>query len=100
LVAPPDRWTEVEKEAKEQLVGFFDPAHGGPFGNGWPFGRGPDPADLLRELNRVQGIDRVASAEITTTSGLPLGVLPLDGMVCAEVQDITVSVSGEGDEAR
>jgi hypothetical protein len=100
LVAPPDRWAEVEKEAKEHLVGFFDPAHGGPFGNGWPFGRGPDPADLLRELNRVQGIDRVASAEITTTSGLPLGVLPLDGMVCAEVQDITVSVSGEGDEAR
>jgi hypothetical protein len=96
LVAPPERWAEVEQGAKERLVSFFDQAHGGPFGTGWPFGRRPDQADVLRVLHAVPGIDRVASVAITTHDGLPPAELPWDGMVSAEETDISVTVVAEG----
>lgn len=96
LVAPPELWARVEQKAKERLVEFFDQARGGPLGTGWPFGRRPDQADLLRVLNKVPGIDRVVSTDITTLDGPPLVELPLDGMVCADEADISVTVGGEG----
>jgi predicted phage baseplate assembly protein len=96
LEAPPELWAQVERKARERLVEFFDQARGGPFGTGWPFGRRPDEADLLRVLNKVPGIDRVVSVDITTTDGLPLVQLPLDGMVCADEADVSVTVGGEG----
>ncbi|WP_461189954.1 baseplate J/gp47 family protein [Arthrobacter sp. Z4-13] len=96
LEALPELWAQVEQGATARLTEFFDQAHGGPFGAGWPFGRHPDQADLLRVLNRVPGIDRVVSVDITGIDGSPLVELPFDGIVCAEEAHISVNVGGEG----
>ncbi|MGY1701252.1 hypothetical protein [Geodermatophilus sp. SYSU D00766] len=96
LVAPPERWAEVEDSARTSLVDFFDPVTGGPDRSGWPFGRVPTPADLLRVLSQVAGLDRVAVATVTRVDGDRLEELPDDGMVCAEPGHVTVVVTAEG----
>jgi hypothetical protein len=96
LIARPESWAEVEQAARERLVAFFDPEHGGPSGSGWPFGRRPTTTDLLRVLHGVHGIERIAEARVTGPGGAPMGEVPPDGMVCAEAAAITVTVSGEG----
>jgi hypothetical protein len=77
-------------------VDFFDPVTGGPDRSGWPFGRVPTAADLLRVLSQVAGLDRVAVATITRVDGHRLEELPDDGMVCAEPGDVAVVVTAEG----
>jgi hypothetical protein len=95
LVAPRDRLADVEDAAKQALVRLFDPVDGGPGGSGgsgWPFGRRPTPTDLLRVLDGIPGLDRVDTPQITAIEG-PLDRIPADGLVCAEVTDITVAVT-------
>ncbi|ROP28320.1 putative phage baseplate assembly protein [Couchioplanes caeruleus] len=92
LVAPADRLAEVERAADDALTTLFDPIAGGPDGTGWPFGRRPVPADLLRTLSTIAGVDRVESVEITPRGGVSLDRMPADGLACAEVTDIAVVV--------
>lgn len=96
LIGPPESWADIEQAARDRLVGFFDPASGGPHGTGWAFGRRPNTSDLLRELHQIRGISRIAAVKITPLDDSPEHAMPGDGMVCAEVEDIMVTVSGEG----
>jgi hypothetical protein len=45
----------------EALNAFLNPLTGGPTGTGWPFGRGVYRAEILQVINRVPGVDYVAS---------------------------------------
>jgi hypothetical protein len=96
LITPPRSRAEVEQTARERLVRFFDPEHGGPHGSGWPFGRLPNDVDVLRLLGQVPGIDRIAAVGINFGADVRNASMPPEGMVCAEPADIAVMVSGEG----
>jgi hypothetical protein len=93
VIARPDRVAEVEHAAKDALVLLLDPVLGGRDGAGWPFGRRPTEGDLLRVLDRVPGLDRVLSVDITAPGGGRLQAVPLDGLVCAELGDIHLVVA-------
>jgi hypothetical protein len=98
LIAPPESWTEAEHAAKERLVAFFDPEHGGPHGTGWEFARWPAQSDVLRLLRQLPGLDRIAAVHITGPDGTQAAELAPDGMVCAEPAHITVTARAEGRE--
>ena len=50
---------EVEAAAREALMKFFHPLHGGPEGSGWPLGRDVFLSDVASILERVKGVDYV-----------------------------------------
>lgn len=87
LGAPPERWAAVEQDATAALTALFDPVTGGPDGTGWPFGRRPTPADVLRALAPVGGVERVVEVSVDVPE-----TFPVDGLVCA--QDLSVVVTG------
>ncbi|WP_341358342.1 hypothetical protein V5H98_11130 [Georgenia sp. M64] len=87
LGAPPERWAAVEQDATTALAALFDPVTGGPDGTGWPFGRRPTTADVLRALAPVGGVERVVEVSVDVPEAFPV-----DGLVCA--QDLSVVVTG------
>jgi hypothetical protein len=87
LGAPPEMWAEVEQDATAALTALFDPVTGGPEGTGWPFGRRPTRADVLRAVAPVGGVERVAEVSVDVPE-----TFPMDGLVCT--QDISVVVTG------
>jgi predicted phage baseplate assembly protein len=87
LGGPPERWAAVEQDAAAALTALFDPVTGGPDGTGWPFGRRPTPADVLRALAPVGGVERVVEVSVDVP-----GTFPVDGLACA--QDLSVVVTG------
>jgi hypothetical protein len=68
-VAPkPDAAAEsVRDAAVKALLDYFDPLHGGPDGQGWPFGRDIFVSDMYSILYRVPGVLYIAR----TVSGTP-----------------------------
>ncbi|WP_447925163.1 baseplate J/gp47 family protein [Georgenia muralis] len=87
LGAPPERWAAVEQDAAAALTALFDPITGGPDGTGWPFGRRPTTADVLRALAPVAGVERVVEVSVDVPDAFPV-----DGLACA--QDLSVVVTG------
>ena len=41
------------------LTGFLDPLHGGPEGNGWPFGRPVYRSEIMKVIDGAEGVDYV-----------------------------------------
>jgi predicted phage baseplate assembly protein len=54
----------VQSDAVERLAEFLHPLTGGPRRTGWPFGRDVYQADVLRELDLVDGVDHVVQIEL------------------------------------
>ncbi len=66
--------TEVRSAAHQRLQAFLHPLTGGPDGDGWPFGRKPERADLLAVLAATPGVDHVrwmSFQETPASDGLP-----------------------------
>lgn len=87
LFAARARLAAVEKAARDAITTLLHPVAGGPDGTGWPFGRRPVRADLLRALDPVAGIDRIDQAEVALEGELPPG-----GLAWADLTDIAVVV--------
>jgi hypothetical protein len=62
--------SEVERRATGALENFFHPLTGGEDGRGWAFGRDVQLSEVFAALQRVDGVDYVASAEFVGAPGL------------------------------
>lgn len=65
----------VAQRAHDALAAYFDPAHGGDDGHGWPLGRAPavdDVAARLIDLEGLEGIDDLALFERSSRGDEPL----------------------------
>jgi predicted phage baseplate assembly protein len=49
----------VKADVKEKVKRLVNPLHGGPKGDGWPFGRAVGKADLYPVVEGVEGVDRI-----------------------------------------
>jgi len=66
--------TQLRNSIGKALRDYLDPLHGGPEGDGWPFGRDVYVSELYRLLEKVPGVDYVTA--ITLSSTLPAGGAP------------------------
>jgi hypothetical protein len=62
--------SEVERRAAKALEDFFHPLTGGEDGQGWAFGRDVQLSEVFAVLQRVPGVDYVASAEFVGSPGV------------------------------
>ncbi|MGQ0778527.1 MAG: hypothetical protein ACT4NY_29640 [Pseudonocardiales bacterium] len=60
--APP---RDALEQARDLLVAFFDPLHGGAEGNGWPFGQSVYVSEVYAVLERADLIDYVEGVTLT-----------------------------------
>jgi hypothetical protein len=58
----------VKADVKEKVKTLLNPLHGGPKGEGWPFGRAVGKADLYPVVEGVDGVDRIADLMIVDES--------------------------------
>ena len=58
----------VKADVKEKVKTLLNPLHGGPKGEGWPFGRAVGKADLYPVVEGVDGVDRIADLIIIDES--------------------------------
>jgi hypothetical protein len=63
---------EVERRARETLLEFFHPLHGGPDRRGWPMGRDVHTSDVASLLEAVEGVDHVRQLALLV-DGVPSG---------------------------
>jgi predicted phage baseplate assembly protein len=56
--------TKLEHAALAALYRYFHPVHGGPDGDGWPFGRAVAPGEAYAILNRVPGVEAVEDVRL------------------------------------
>jgi predicted phage baseplate assembly protein len=54
----------VKADVKERVRRLLNPLHGGPKGEGWPFGRAVGKADLYPMVEGVEGVDRITDLVI------------------------------------
>jgi predicted phage baseplate assembly protein len=54
----------VKADVKEKVKRLVNPLHGGPKGDGWPFGRAVGKADLYPVVEGVDGVDRITDLVI------------------------------------
>ena len=88
-----DGVAQVEKEVRSAIVRFLHPMDGGAGGLGWPFARRPWPSDVQRVAAAVAGVDRVVDVVIAARdAGADLDRLGADALVCAEEDDICLTV--------
>ena len=62
----------VERRARKALEAFLQPLHGGPGGEGWPFGRDVYRSDVAAVLESVEGVDYVEEV-LLLRDGVPQG---------------------------
>jgi hypothetical protein len=62
----------VERRAREALLEFFHPLHGGPDRRGWPMGRDVHTSDVASLLESVEGVDHVRQLALLL-DGVPSG---------------------------
>ncbi|HWQ15204.1 MAG TPA: putative baseplate assembly protein [Roseiflexaceae bacterium] len=51
--------TSVAEAAARKLLRFLNPLHGGPQGDGWPFGRALYLSDIYNQLQGLPGLDQI-----------------------------------------
>ena len=54
----------LQEAAPDALFRYFHPTHGGPDGNGWPFGRPILAGEVYSALQRVRGTELVEDVRI------------------------------------
>ncbi|MBK1699379.1 baseplate J/gp47 family protein [Thiococcus pfennigii] len=59
----------VAIQVEAAINGFLDPLGGGPHGQGWPFGRDVDRAEIMRVIDDVPGVDHVLELELSADGG-------------------------------
>jgi predicted phage baseplate assembly protein len=64
--------TALQKRVVDALNQFFDPLTGGPDGTGWPFGRDVYRTEVMQVIDKVAGVDYIASFDLLA-----------DGCTCA-----------------
>ena len=93
VAVSPEAVAQVEHDGRNAILDFLHSTDGGPGGLGWPFGRRPWPSDLHRAAAAVAGVDRVVDLGLTARDCRDdLDRLAPDAMVCAEADDIAVTV--------
>lgn len=76
--APGFTRTQLREAIAERLESYFHILHGGPDGSGFPFGATVHHADLVAQVIRVQGVDRVERLEAWFDGNTPANVsLPM-----------------------
>jgi len=71
----------------------------GPRGNGWSFGRSIFDTDVLRAVSDIEGFDRVVGLDLTLRDGGEIpDALPVTALICAENDDVEVSIELPGGE--
>ncbi|EEE35786.1 conserved hypothetical protein [Rhodobacteraceae bacterium KLH11] len=94
LRAAPGHSGAVETEAKRILTAFFDPARGGPYGNGWPVGRPVWPLDIDRVLRDINGLESIIGIEIARHDELqPDAISSYQVVFTAFAEDLNVIMS-------
>jgi hypothetical protein len=63
---------DVERRARQALLEFFHPLHGGPDRRGWPMGRDVHTSDVASLLESVGGVDHVRQLALLV-DGVPSG---------------------------
>ncbi len=83
----------VKADVKERVQKLLNPLHGGPKGDGWPFGRAVGKADLYPVVEAVEGVDRITDLLIIDESRrlrvemLKLAEDELPQLIGAEIYD-------------
>ena len=83
----------VKADVKEKIRQLLNPLHGGPRGDGWPFGRAVGKADLYPVVEGVDGVDRITDLVIIDESRrlrvemVKLGEDELPQLIGVEIQD-------------
>jgi hypothetical protein len=83
----------VKADVKEKIRKLLNPLHGGPRGDGWPFGRAVGKADLYPVVEGVDGVDRITDLVIIDESRrlrvemVKLGEDELPQLIGVEIQD-------------
>jgi hypothetical protein len=58
-------------EARDRLAAFFHPLHGGPTGDGWPFGQNVYVSEVYAVLERSSLVDYVENVRLTGPDPIP-----------------------------
>ncbi len=88
----------VREEAEKVLYEYLHPLKGGPFGDGWPFGRDLTSFELYPPLQRVGGVGAVSKITLWTHSDLEEKPgdkgdrvkVPKAGLICSGHHRVTV----------
>ena len=90
----PDEAGDVLEAVTETLEAFFHPLHGGPEGDGWPFGRDVYLSDVAAQLEAVPGVDYVETLHLLL-DGTPRGeVLAVPGTRIVVAGPMQVMIEG------
>lgn len=88
----PRQNSEVERRCLKALEDFFHPLYGGEDGTGWAFGRDVVLSEVYAVLQRVEGVDFVASAAFLPSPGGPM--LPLTALGALDIGENNLVGSG------
>ncbi|MFP2905198.1 baseplate J/gp47 family protein [Pyxidicoccus sp. 3LFB2] len=94
---PEARAPEVRAAASRTVLRYLHPLHGGPNGQGWPFGQSVHVSDLVTLLSGVQGVEFVGvegDAQLTLAATSPARALP-DGGVRLVAHELPVAAAPE-----
>jgi hypothetical protein len=87
----------VESAAVGALQSFLNPVNGGPYGKGWPFGRGVFLSDVAAILDALNGVDYVRQLELIVDNA-PVGdqvtVPPNRILAAGPIQIVTLPAAG------
>ncbi len=90
----PEQAGALLAEARERLIRFFAPVHGGPDARGWAFGRRPHESDVLVALAGAEGLDTVSELDLSPIDhGIDLDRLDPFAIICAQLNHIRVVVA-------
>jgi predicted phage baseplate assembly protein len=84
--------TDLSRRIALALNDFFDPLHGGPDGQGWPFGRDVYRLEVMQVLDEVPGVEHVVELDLRTADGAQCGTVCLgpNGLIAAGRHEIEV----------
>ena len=83
----------VKADVKEKVKRLLNPLHGGPKGEGWPFGRAVGKADVYPVVEGIDGVDRITDLVIVDEGRrlrvemLKLSEDELPNLIGVEIQD-------------
>jgi predicted phage baseplate assembly protein len=73
---------DVQRQAETMLYRYLNPFHGGPAGDGWPFGRDLHVSEIYALLQRVPGVEFVDEVQISIREpGRSGGAQPVIGRI-------------------
>lgn len=83
---PDEQGTDIADRLVQAVKRFLHPLEGGGDGEGWPFGRNVFVSEIYELLDRLPGVDYVASIDLTTTDPMRMIKSDHDELVGVEVK--------------